>query len=179
MKQLTFTCFLFIFIISCNNRNTAAPGKPALDEQAETASMMQVIENETTNFYNGKYDLWAEQWSHDPGAMQVWNFEDGSFREAVGWDSISRQGKHWIETYYQNGENIVHPFVKRKNLAVRFFSDSIAYLTWKQYNADREKKYFAESREMRLMKKENGSWKILTVAAFWNAQQKIPMDSIQ
>lgn len=179
MKQLAFISFLFVFIASCNSHSTAIPGKVTPDEKAETAAMMQVIENETTHFYNGKYDPWAAQWSHDPAAMQVWNFEDGSFKEAMGWGSINRQGKEWIETYYKNGENIIHPFVKRENLAVRFFSDSIAYLTWKQYNADKEKSHFTVSREIRLMKKEEGTWKILTVAAFWNAKQKIPVDSIQ
>ena len=57
---------------------------------------------------------------------------------------------------------MIHPVVKREKPVVTFFNDSTAYLIWKQYNADEEKKFYRISREMRILEKEE-EWKILTV----------------
>jgi len=139
---------------------------------------MKVIENETKFFFDGDYKRWANCWSHEEYAMQAWNNDDGTADAAIGWDKINFQGKDWIEKYYSNGENVVHPFVKREKPLVKFFNDSTAYLIWKQYNSDKEKKFFNVSHETRLMEKKSDGWKILNVTALWNSKLKIPVDSI-
>lgn len=111
--------------------------------------------------------------------MQAWNNDDGTFDAAIGWEKINAQGKQWIEKYYKNGENIIHPVVKKEKPLVKFFNDNTAYLIWKQYNADKENKFYKISQESRLMEKQTDGWKIVHVSAFWNAKSKIPLDSIQ
>ncbi|MFZ1290400.1 MAG: hypothetical protein WAR79_09925 [Melioribacteraceae bacterium] len=151
----------------------------SFDEAAETEAIMKVIEGETKCFFDGNYECWTSYWRHKNYVVQAWNNSDGTADVAVGWDKINTRGKEWIEKYYKNGENIIHPIVKREKPTVKFFSDSTACLTWKQYNADQEKKYFRTSFEMRLMEKEATSWKITNVSAFWDTQPDIPFDSLK
>ncbi|NUQ25077.1 MAG: hypothetical protein HUU34_14110 [Saprospiraceae bacterium] len=176
-----FTCCTVLLFFSCQqaeNKQTENTPKPAFDEAAETAAIMQVIENETKCFFDGDYDCWTNNWSHEKYAMQAWNNDDGTYDAAIGWEAINTQGKEWIEKYYQGGKNIIHPFVKKETPQVKFFNENTAYLIWKQYNADKEKKYFRVSQETRIMEKQSDGWKIVNVTAFWDAKSKIPVDSL-
>lgn len=150
-----------------------------MDESVETKAIMQTIEGETNAFFNGNYKEWTSFWSHDSMAMQAWNNSDGSADAAIGWDQINQQGKYWIDTYYKNGKNVIHPEVKKEEPKVMFFDDYTAYLMWKQYNTDQDKQYYSVSQETRLMKKEDGKWKILNVSAFWSTEDKIAVDSLE
>ena len=182
MKKWIVPLIAVAGIVSACMQGANEPAKneaKVFDEVAETDSIMKVIENETKYFFDGNYEDWAKGWSHESYAMQAWNNEDGTYDAAVGWDKINAQGKNWIEKYYANGKNVIHPFVKKEKPQVKFFNENTAYLIWKQYNADEEKKVFKVSQESRLMEKKSGEWKIVNVSAFWNAKSKIPVDSIQ
>ncbi|MEZ4827787.1 MAG: hypothetical protein R3C61_16105 [Bacteroidia bacterium] len=174
------TCLLAI--VSCQQpaeKQQPSDNESAFNQDAETEAIMKVIENETKCFFDGDYACWADNWSHQSYAMQAWNNSDASADAAVGWDEINAQGKNWIETYYKNGENIIHPDVKREKLQVKFFSEKLAYLIWKQYNADKEKKFYRVSQETRIMEKEADGWKIVNVSAFWDVAPPIPVDSLK
>ena len=110
----------------CIDRNESA-----IDEAAETAAIMKVIENETKCFFDGNYECWASNWSHENYVMQAWNNDDGTFDAAIGWEKINAQGKDWIEKYYKNGKDIIHPVVKKEKPLVKFFNEKTAYLSWK------------------------------------------------
>ncbi len=178
MKKTLFFIFLCAGIIACASNQPTPAATTVFNEVAETDSIMKVIDQETDFFYKGDYANWAKQWAHEDYAMQAWNFEDGTYSAAVGWEAIDKQGKNWIEKYYQNGKNIIHPFVKKEKPLIKFFNDSTAYLIWKQYNADQKKELYSVSQEIRLMTKKADGWKILNVAAFWNTINKLPADSI-
>lgn len=184
MKNQTYISLLFIlliFIIACqpsSDKKESQKEKELFDEVAETEAIMNVIEGETKCFFDGDYKRWAEYWSHDIYAVQAWNNNDGTATVAVGWEEINSQGKDWIEKYYKNGENIIHPIVKREKPLVKFFNEKTAYLIWTQYNADKEKTNYRTSQEIRLMEKDEEGWKIVNVSAFWDTQLKIPFDSL-
>lgn len=184
MKNKIYLSNFFIlitFFIACqpasHNMETQNEIEP-LDEAAETAAIMSVIEGETKCFFEGNYECWAKYWSHENYAFQGWNNSDGSADAAIGWEKIDAQGKDWIEKYYQNGTNIIHPIVKREKPIVKFFNPQTAYLIWKQYNADQEKTYYRISQETRLMEKDSTGWKIVNVSALWDTEPKIPIDSL-
>ncbi|MBK8565894.1 MAG: hypothetical protein IPN76_21760 [Saprospiraceae bacterium] len=183
MKRLTNLATLLIFALFCSCQQQPAPdpnaAKPALDEAAETAAIMQVIDNETKCFFDGNYECWAKNWSHQPYALQAWNNSDGTADAAVGWEKINAQGKGWIEDIYENGENVVHPVFKRDKPQVKFYGDNMAYLIWTQYNADGQKTLYRVSRETRIMEKEADGWKIVNVSAFWGVEKPIAFDSLQ
>ena len=170
--------FFIIFLLACSNSKPEVLQDNALNEDFELNSIMKVIDGETKAFFDGDYDKWSGHWSHDSMALQAWNNSDGTADAAKGWNAINQQGKFWIDTYYKNGENIIHPDVKKTKPKVMFFNDSSAYLMWKQYNADSDKKYYRISEETRLMKKENGNWKIFNVTALWNTEPIVSADSL-
>lgn len=153
--------------------------RPVLDEAKEMEAIREVIDNETNSFYAGNYEGWKKSWSHSPYAYQAWNLDDGTVGVAEGWEKIDRQGKGWIEEIYKNGKVVIHPAVKKEKPRVHFFSDSVAYLIWKQYNADKTEKLYYVSHETRLMQKEADGWKILNVSAFWDSKNAIPADSLK
>lgn len=172
---------LLVFSVGCqqsSDSNEPRDKASIFDEAAETEAIMKSIEGETKCFFDGNYECWANYWSHEKYAVQAWNNNDGSADAAVGWDKIDAQGKAWIEKYYQNGKIMLHPVVVREKPTVKFFNEKTAYLTWSQYNADTEKTNFRTSQEIRLMEKDDEGWKIITVAAFWDTQAKIPFDSL-
>ena len=183
-KKLSHTLITIIVTIAyaCNSApetKTVEAEKPLFDEATETEAIMKVIEGETECFFKGDYECWAKFWSHEKYAMQAWNNDNGTADAALGWDKINSQGKDWIEKYYKNGQAIIHPVVRREKPLVKFFNDKAAYLTWKQYNADKEKTLFRSSQEIRIMEKQDDGWKIVNVSAFWDTERKIPFDSLQ
>jgi len=183
MKKKSFVAILFVLtFLSCNeaaNKKTENPPNAAFDEAVEIAAIMKVIDNETECFFNGNYDCWASNWSHQNYAMQAWNNSDSSSDAAIGWEKINSQGKGWIEKYYKNGKNIIHPDVKREKPIVKFFNEKSAYLNWEQYNADSDKKHYRVSHEIRIMEKESDGWKIVNVSAFWNVKPTVHADSLK
>ncbi len=182
MKVLLLAAVVTVLLCpACNNAETKkiSSSGPLFDEEAERAAIQRVIEQETSCFFNGDYNCWANTWSHSPSAMQAWSNDDGTYEAAVGWDRIDKQGKEYIERYYANGKNIIHPFVKKEKPIFKFFNSNAAYIIWKQYNADKDKQYFKISQETRLMEKQADGWKILNVTALWNAKSKISVDSLK
>ena len=180
-KSLVIICLIGTFF-SCKpteSKEIVTPAKQEFNEAAETDAIMKVIENETKCFFEGNYECWASNWSHESYALQAWNNDNATSDAAIGWDSISKQGKDWIEKYYKNGKIVIHPIVKRDKPVVKYFNDNTAYLFWKQYNADKDKKYYRISQEIRLMEKKEGAWKIVNVSAFWDVGSKIPLDILK
>ena len=176
------TCTFLLSILlfwSCTQVQKQDATVSTFDEQQEIAKIMKVIEGETKCFFDGNYSCWNAHWSHEKYAMQVWNNDDGTFDAAIGWEQINKQGKGWIEKYYKSGKNIIHPVVKREKPTVKFFNKDVAYLIWKQYNANQESTHYLISQETRLMEKQNGGWKIVNVSAFWNSKTKVPVDSLK
>lgn len=185
MKKQTLYALLTILVTlvcSCNlSKDNTQPEieKKTLDEATETEAIMKVIDGETECFFKGDYECWTKYWSHEKYAFQGWNNNDGTADAAIGWDKINSQGKDWIEKYYKNGENVIHPIVRREKPLVKFFNNKSAYLIWKQYNADKEKTNFRISQEIRIMEKNEDGWKIVNVSAFWDTEYKIPFDSLK
>lgn len=183
MRKLTFLFFAIssaLLFQACQPRQTTPAAElPKFDETAETAEIMKVIDNETKSFFDGNYEAWASNWSHEPYAMQAWNNSDGTSSAAVGWEKINAQGKEWIEKYYKNGKNIIHPEYKRDTPQVKFFNEKTAYLIWKQYNADQDKKFYRVSQETRIMEKQADGWKIVNVTAMWDVEPKVPAEPFQ
>ncbi|MCB0644277.1 MAG: hypothetical protein KDC44_21685 [Phaeodactylibacter sp.] len=158
---------------------TAATPTTTFDEAQALADIMTVIEAETKCFFERDYDCWKNYWIHEAYAFQAWNNSNGSFDAAVGWEQIHAQGKDYIETIPEGQTPTSHPVVKRGKVEAKFYSETLAYLLWKQYNSDRKNEYFTPSQEVRLMEKQGDNWKIVNVSAFWDYTNKIPVDSLK
>jgi hypothetical protein len=174
---LSFTMFL---LLACNQtvQKEIATGV-AFDEEAEKAAIMKTIENETSAFYKRDYEGWKQNFIQKDYAFQGWSNGDGTFDASVGWQAIDKRIGEYIKNNPVKDGGSSHPRVERRNMLVTFFTDTLAFLVWDQYNADEENKFFTLSKDQRIMEKENGQWKIANVSSFWDYKNKIAIDSLQ
>ena len=171
-KIITFcTLLVNLMCISCGVKEDNKESEIVFDVAKEKQEILTTIEQETTCFFERNYDCWAEHWSHKDYAYQAWNNSDGSVGVAAGWQAIDVQSGDYIKKYKQDGTS--HPIVKREEIKWHFFSDSLVYMIWKQYNADQDTRAYQTSYETRLMEKTEGKWRILNMSAFWDSKNKI------
>jgi hypothetical protein len=172
LPLLSFLCFA-----SCQDTKTTSGElitEASFNEEAELAAIMKVIENETACFFARDYDCWKDNWVNEDYAFQAWNNPDGTYDAKVGWSEVDRRTGNFIkENAVTIGGTQGHPNVERLNLRKRFYGNSVAHLTWEQYNSDDEEQAYQISQEVRLMEKVDGEWKIVTVAAFWDYVDEI------
>jgi hypothetical protein len=176
MKALFFFLTSLLLYSSCSNNagQDSSISDAALEK--EKKAILQVIENETESFFARDYEAWKSNYAQTDYAFQAWSNDDGTFDSNVGWEDVNEQvGKYITE----NPEPVSsHPKVERKNILYKFYGSDVAYLTWDQFNSDRQEKNFHHSKEVRLLEKINGSWKIVCVAAFWDYKNLIPASKL-
>lgn len=176
MKALFLLLTSILLCSSCSNKagQDGSTSNAALEK--EKKAIHQVIENETQSFFARDYKAWKSNYAQTDYAFQAWSNDDGTFDSNVGWEDVNEQiGKYIAE----NPEPVSsHPKVERKNMNYKFYGNDVAYLTWDQFNSDRQEKNFHHSKEVRLLEKINGDWKIVCVAAFWDYKNLIPASKL-
>lgn len=167
---------LVIILTGCKQSNAESPDET--DRQADKDSIMATIEKETTSFFARDYNAWKATYAHTDYAFQAWSNRDGTFDASVGWTGIDNTVGKYI---HENPEpqSSSHPIVERKNIKFKFYGSDACYLTWDQFNSNKEGDNFHHSKEVRLMEKTDGSWKIVCVAAFWDYQNPIPANRLK
>lgn len=177
MKQPFFLpAFLALLIgLGCVSK-TEKKMTASFDENKAKQEILTTIEQETKCFFARDYTCWAEHWSHKEYAYQAWNNSDGTVGVAAGWDAVNKQSGDYIKDNPVGGSS--HPVVKRGNIQWKFYNDSLAYMIWTQYNADRDSQAYHASYETRLMEKSDGKWRILNVSAFWDSKNSYAADSL-
>jgi len=165
-------------LLLCQSCNLAA--EKAIDEELETAKIISVIEEETECFFRRDYDCWQDKFTHTDYSYQAWSNSDGTFDASVGWEAIEKNLGKYIKENPSDPEEpgSSHPVVKRENMKVKFYGNQAAHITWDQYNSNRSQEYFLHSKEVRLMERVEGDWKIVNVSAFWNYKNRIPISDI-
>ncbi|CAG4991276.1 hypothetical protein DYBT9275_00717 [Dyadobacter sp. CECT 9275] len=176
MKTLSFFVTITLLFWSCGKNADEEKKMQEAHLESEKKAIKTVIENETESFFARNYEAWKSNYAQTDYAFQAWSNNDGTFDSNVGWDDINKQiGKYIAE----NPEPVSsHPKVERKNMIYKFYGDDVAYLTWDQFNSDQEEKNFHHSKEVRLMEKINGQWKIVCVTAFWDYKNLIPANRL-
>lgn len=183
MKTLTrFLPFFVVLLFSACSSSTY-PNKDAhfKDILSEKQLILSVIEVETDCFFRRDYDCWQDKFIHTDYANQVWSNADGSFDASVGWEEINKNLGKFIKENPAEPEpegTSSHPVVVRKNMNFKFYGNNAAHVTWDQYNSDSKQTYYLLSKEIRLMEKVDGQWKIVNVSAFWDYNNKIAMNGI-
>lgn len=126
---------------------------------ADEEAIKQVLLAETDLFFARDYDGWANTFVQEPEAIQIWNNEDGSYTNRLGWETISRNVRAFMEA---NPEPNTTP-MWRENFAIRHYGD-VAFVTFDKYMGDRETA--RPIKEIRVVENVGGEWKIVCVAAF-------------
>jgi hypothetical protein len=178
MKKV-MVVFPFLLAVACNQpaKNYSSSRQP-FNEEAEKAAIMKTILNETECFYKRDYEGWKENFVQTDYAFQAWSNADGTFDAKTGWQEVDNKIGEYIKANPVEQGKSSHPWVERRNMIVKFFSETVAYLVWDQYNSDKDSKNFLYSKDQRIMEKMNGKWKIANVSSYWDYKNVIPADSV-
>lgn len=177
-------CFILAVLLTgfiallpaCKTGNAKEKSESAL--QADKDSILATIEKETQTFFARDYEGWQSTYAQTDYAFQAWSNKDGTFDASVGWEAInSTLGKYIMEN--PEPQSSSHPVVERKNIKYKFYGNDACYLTWDQFNSNKEGDNFHHSKEVRVMEKINGKWKIVCVSAFWDYLNPIPADRLK
>jgi hypothetical protein len=168
-----------VLAMSCKLKMEKEAPTPPLDEAAERTAIMETIERETACFFQRDFACWSACYAQTEYAFQAWTNADGSFDVQSGWTAVSRQAEEYMKANPAPPVGSSHPRVERRNLQVKFFSPTVAYLIWDQYNSDPDLKMFVPSKETRIMEKIDGQWRIVNVTAFWDSGKAFPIDSLR
>ncbi|WP_254561975.1 hypothetical protein [Dyadobacter diqingensis] len=176
MKSLSLFLIGSLLCVSCAKNEKQDEATQSVNIEKEKKAINATIEKETQSFFARDYEAWKSNYAQTDYAFQAWSNDDGTFDSNVGWDDINKQiGKYITD----NPEPVSsHPKVERKNMLYKFYGDNVAYLTWDQFNSDKPEKNFHHSKEVRLMEKINGEWKIVCVSAFWDYKNLIPASKL-
>src|SRR5690606_21647570 len=174
--SLTLVALLLVglFLAACGANNAAEQSEAAL--QQEKDAVLATIEKETESFFARDYDNWKSTYVQEDYAFQAWSNRDGTFDSSVGWENIDNTVGKYIHENPEPASS--HPIVERKNTTFKFYDDDVVYLTWDQFNSDRKGEVFFHSKEVRLMEKIDGVWKIVCVSAFWDFKNLISADKL-
>ena len=198
MKRL-LTGILLLSAAACNEPKKEIVSRKSMvvmgnyADEKEQEAILQVIDAETTCFFERDYECWKNYFVQTDYAFQAWNNTDGSIDTKTGWKEVDEKIKAYI---VPAGEKPVssksmgqetgvrkklssHPRVIRKNMLFKFFTPEVAYMMWDQYNSTQDKQHFTYSKECRIMEKVNGVWKIANVTSYWEYRRDIPIDSVE
>ena len=166
-----------IIIIACNSAASTSNNKSEFNADKEQQNIMAVVEKETASFFARDYEGWKGTRAQQAYDFQGWNNADGTFEVENGWQDVNAD----IKKYIQNDSIPIQakPEILRKNIMCKFYADTCAYLTWDEYTREDSSKVFFKSKDLRLMEKQNGEWKIVTVASFWDYKNKFLRENIQ
>jgi hypothetical protein len=167
-----------ISLAACNRVNTETKkDTPVFDAEKEQSAIMKVAEKETDAFYARDYEGWKSTRAQQAYDFQGWNNNDGTSDIENGWKQVDGVIKDYIEKNIAPIE--AKPEVQRKNIHCKFYGNEFAYLTWDEYVREDSSAAFHRSKSLRLMEKQNGEWKIVAVAAFFDYKNNFSKDSIQ
>lgn len=166
----------FFILPGCKQTNANTPDEKKL--QAEKDAILAIIEKETASFFARDYNAWKSTYAQTEYAFQAWSNRDGTFDASVGWNGIDNTVGKYINDNPEP-QSSSHPVVERKNIKYKFYGPDACYLTWDQFNSNKEGDNFHHSKEVRVMEKENGQWKIVCVAAFWDYVNPIAADRLK
>lgn len=181
LRYLAIILSGFCFLLSCkkDDVSSATPAPVNFDQNAETESMLAVIQNETSCFFARDYECWKAHYAHVDYAFQAWNQADGTFNATVGWPEIDNKAGKYIQDNPVPAGGSSHPEVERRNMQIHYFNPTLAYLSWDQYNINPEMHKYTHSLETRIMEKMGQAWKIVNVTSYWDYVNLIPKDSLQ
>ena len=179
MKTTVFILMLGLSALAGFGKSNAASGSSDLNEEKEKKAIIESINAETAAFFKGDYEEVIKYFVHTDYAFHAWNNGDGTYSATVGWPAINEKYKDYIKNNPVAEGSSSHPKVERRNLIFKFFNPNLAFVTWDQYNSDREMKTYRLSKETRIMEKQDGLWKIANMTAFWDYKNLIPVDSLK
>ncbi|HSO87716.1 MAG TPA: hypothetical protein VLQ91_14260 [Draconibacterium sp.] len=179
MKTTVFVLLLGLSALAGFSKNNTASGSSGFNEEKEKKAILESLTAETENFYKRDYEGVIKYYVHADYAYHSWNNSDGTFSATIGWPAINEKFKNYIKENPVPEGSTSNPKVERRNMIFKFFSPSVAFVTWDQYNGDTESKTYRLSRDSRIMEKQYGLWKIANMTSFWDYKNLVPVESLK
>ncbi len=163
-SNLLLWMFSLILMTSCHHQTRETVSSPEeIDMEVEKASILEVLEGESTAFWEKDYDKWASYWAHEPYIRTMGWWEAGGVTVVEGWEQRAERSRKNFEISPE--DNPTATTVRRENINIRVFDD-VAWLTFDQYGEDTGDTLLdmpGLSRETRILEKHSGEWKIVYV----------------
>ena len=129
-------------------------------KKEDTAAIMKLVEAETAAFYNKDYEAYANCWVREPYVRRMGWWTRGGVTDRRGWEEISHRLKQQMQDNPNPNRTAVE--VRRENINLHVGTD-MAWLTFDQYAPEAGEPDMdmpGLSREMRVLEKHRGEWKI-------------------
>ncbi|MEL6560949.1 MAG: nuclear transport factor 2 family protein [Bacteroidota bacterium] len=161
-KQKMAVLSILIIVFGCTDANKSQ-SKGSSKANDEKVQILATLNNETRAAFERDFDQWQAYWVHRPSISKTYiNYPDSTFSESVGWSEISSFVKDFMEEYPEP-EPVPELL---KEIDVRLYGSG-AWVTYEQQDSLRGLK-----REVRLMEKSGGTWKIASMHTTIYGDQK-------
>jgi hypothetical protein len=147
-----------LFTISVALTFAAGYAQTAADQEAIKTLLVQ----ETKNAYAVNEQEYNKNWIKAPHTYRAWNSRTG-YDVKQGWEAIEKER---LAAFKTSKPREVNPITE--NFVFKFYGSDACFVTYDQYMYGKENK---PSKEVRMMEKENGAWKIAALVALWDYSQ--------
>lgn len=163
MKKHVFGPLAVILILICTLSPAPATAQSAEFERSKT-EIRNTIEKETMAYVNRDSTLLLSFYADDEVTHSAWNNPDGTYGLHQGLNSIAQTIK---KAFRDHPEKMHMPDIKRIDWFFKPLSDNWMWVNFIQKMNTVDGKLYT-SYETRLMKRENGVWKICVMNALSN-----------
>jgi hypothetical protein len=164
MKTCKFCfCFFLTFLLQVSGRGQSYTAP--FDTQQEQAEIIRTLEGESACYYAGDYDCWQSYWVQDSTTASFVAGE-GLVYGRVSWDAHSEGAKNDIK----NREGFYASKVRQENYRFVFMAPTAAAVYFDGYHYG-EKDSCTYSREIRILEKRNGQWKLVLMTTLYDAKR--------
>ena len=175
MRKSTFLALLALTLLAaCQNQTPAPPPPPAeavaptFTPEEETA-IKQLLVSETEVWIARDSAKWFAMYAHHPNSLQVWNNRDGSWDQNQGWANVERE----MIKSYQSAPDPYHDKAEQANWVIQRCGPDWAWVYFDQTIRNKKGEVYP-TKEIRMLQRLGGDWKIVQVAAFWDYTKSKP-----
>ena len=126
-----------------------------MDEEA----IKKLVSEETKNAYALREKEYLESWVQAPYTFRAGNNRTGYYVNQ-GWASLETD---LLKAFSKSNPRVVNPVLE--NFVFKFYGNEACFATYDQFLYGKENK---PSKEVRVLEKQNGTWKIAAVVALWD-----------
>lgn len=138
-------------------------GTPAFTQTTtEEEAVKALVLQETKNAYAINEQEYNKNWVKAPHTYRAWNVRTG-YDVKQGWEAIEKER---LEAFKVAKAREINPILE--NMMFKFYGSDACFLTYDQYLYGKESK---PTKEVRMLEKHNGAWKIAAVIALTDYSQ--------
>jgi hypothetical protein len=152
--------FAGLSLFSQSSHNTA------FDESKEQEAIKATLRRETDCYMKADFDCWKD--CHSQKAAMGIVYWDGLW-ERNGWKELEEYTKKDFQAFKENPNN-TPPAIEWDNFQFYFMGDKHVLVWYEQYSTQADKSCIF-SREVRVMEKEEGKWRIVLMNAIYDPKK--------